>query len=122
MIRNAKAVMEKDIAKDVKKNPKPFWKYAHSKRKTKSRISELKYKLGNEVITSKGDKDKAEVLAEFLSSVFTIEPKEGIPILNHKDITFKCEDIKIKEKEVLDLLLNVNPKKRLDLMEYIQKH
>ena len=34
-----------------------------------------------------------------------------IPILNPKDITFKCEDIKIKEKEVLDLLLNVNPNK-----------
>lgn len=111
MIRKAKAVMEKDIAKDVKKNPKRFWKYANSKRKTKSGISELKYKLGNEVITTKGDKDKAEVLAEFYSSVFPIEQKEGIPILNHKDITFKCEDIKIKEKEVLDLLLNVNPNK-----------
>ena len=68
---------------------------------------ELKYKFGNEIITTKGDKDKAE----FFSSVFTIEPKGGIPILNHKDITFKCEDIKIKEKEVLDLLLNVNPNK-----------
>ena len=63
---------------------------------------ELKYKLGNKIITTKADKDKSEILAEFFSSVFTIEPKEGIPILNHKDITFKCEDIKIKEKEVLD--------------------
>ena len=81
MIRKAKAVMERNIAKDVKNNPERFWKYANSKRKTKSRISELKYKLGNEVITTKGDKDKAEVLAEFFSSVFTIELKEGIPIL-----------------------------------------
>ena len=55
MVRKAKPVMEKDIAKDVKKNPKRFWKYASSKRKTKSEISELKYKLGNEVITTKGD-------------------------------------------------------------------
>ena len=46
MIRKAKAVMEEDIAKDVKNNPKPFWKNANSKRKTKSGISELKYKLG----------------------------------------------------------------------------
>ena len=68
--------MEKDIVKDVQKNPKRFWKYANSKRKTKSVISESKYKLGNK-ITSKGDKDKAEVLAEFFNSVFTIEPKEG---------------------------------------------
>ena len=74
---------------------------------------ELKYKLGNEIITTKGDKGKAEVLAEFFSSAFTTEPKGGIPILNPKDITFKYEDIKIKEKEVLDLLLNVNPNKLL---------
>ena len=86
MIRKAKAVMEKDIAKDVKRNPKRFWKYGNSKRKTKFGISELKYKLGNEVKTTKGDKEKAEVLAECFSSVFTIEQKEGIPILNHKDI------------------------------------
>ena len=79
--------------------------------KKKSGISDVKCKLGNEVITIKRDKDKAEVLAEFFSSVFTIEPKEGILILNHKNITFKCEDIKIKEKEVLDLLINVNPNK-----------
>ena len=32
-------------------------------------------------------------------------------MLNHKDIKFKREDIKVKEKEVLDLLLNVNPTK-----------
>ena len=72
---------------------------------------ELKYKLGNEIITTKEDKDKAEVLAEFFRSVFTTEPNEGIPILNPRDITFKCDDIKIKEKEVFDLLLNVNPNK-----------
>ena len=59
--------------------------------KTKSGKSELKYKLGNEIITTKGDKDKEEVLAEFFSSVFIIKPKGEIPILNPKDITFKCE-------------------------------
>ena len=37
MIRKAKAVMEKDIAKDVKKNPKCFWKYANSKKENKIR-------------------------------------------------------------------------------------
>ena len=66
--------------------------------------------ISNEIITTKGDKDKAEVLAEFFRNVFTIEPKGGIPILNSKDITFKCEDIMIKEKELLDLFLNVNQK------------
>ena len=69
MIRKAKAVMEKDIAPDVKNNSKRFWKYINYKRKTKSRILELKYNLGNEIITTMGDKDKAESLAEFFSSL-----------------------------------------------------
>ena len=74
------------IYKDVKVNPKRFWKYANSKSKTKSGISELKYKQSNEIITTKGDKDKAEIQAEFFSSVFTVEPKGEIPILNPKDV------------------------------------
>ena len=37
MIQKAKAVMEKDIAKDVKKNPKRFWKYAKLKKENKIR-------------------------------------------------------------------------------------
>ena len=41
--------MERDIARDVKKNPKKFWKYANSKRKTKSGISELKTNTENGV-------------------------------------------------------------------------
>ena len=39
--------MERDIAKNVKESPKKFWQYANSKRKTKSGISELKYKNKN---------------------------------------------------------------------------
>ena len=36
--------MGKEIAKNVKSNPKMFWKYANSKRKTNTGISELKFK------------------------------------------------------------------------------
>jgi chromatin remodeling complex protein RSC6 len=57
--------MERDIARDVKKNPKKFWKYANSKRKTKSGISELKTNTENGVKITENDRDKAEVLAEF---------------------------------------------------------
>lgn len=34
--------MEKDIAKNIKSNPKKFWQYANSKRKVKSGIPNLK--------------------------------------------------------------------------------
>ena len=44
LVKKAKQNMEKDIAKNAKTNPKKFWQYVNSKRKTKSGIAELKYK------------------------------------------------------------------------------
>ena len=41
-IRKAKANMEKEIAQNAKSNPKIFWKYANSKRKTNTGISRAK--------------------------------------------------------------------------------
>ena len=33
---------ERDLVKNIKKNPKAFWKYANSKLKTRSKLGELK--------------------------------------------------------------------------------
>ena len=74
-VRKEKAKIEKEIAKNIKSNPKLFWKYANSKRKTNTGISELKFKTEGEERKTKTDKEKAEVLANFCSSVFTIEPR-----------------------------------------------
>ena len=62
-------VREKDIAKSAKSNVKNFWKFINSKRKTKSGISELN-ENGQTAVT---DREKADVLANFFSSVFTTE-------------------------------------------------
>jgi hypothetical protein len=76
LVRKAKANMERKIAKNAKK----FWQYANSKWKTKSGISELKYKKENgEEDKTSTDKKKAEVLANFFSIVFTNEPDGEIP-------------------------------------------
>ena len=54
MVRKAKIQMEKEIAENAKVNPKKFWQYANSKRKTKSGIGELKTTNSNgEVDTAK---------------------------------------------------------------------
>jgi hypothetical protein len=65
-------------------------KYANSKRKTKSGISELKTKTENGVKIIENDRDKTEVLAEFFSSVFTKEPEGKIPNLQPKETKFRC--------------------------------
>jgi altronate dehydratase len=71
-IRKEKAIMEKEIAEMLRATQDFFWKYANSKRKTNTSISELKFKSeeGEERKTTT-DKEKAEVLASFFSSVFT---------------------------------------------------
>jgi hypothetical protein len=37
--------MEKEIAENAKVNPKKFWQYANSKRKTKSGIGEITQRM-----------------------------------------------------------------------------
>ena len=82
-IRKEKAKIEKEIAKHAKSNPKIFWKYANSKRKTNTGISELKFKSEEgEKRKTTTEKEKAEVLASFFSSVFTIEREGDLPLMH----------------------------------------
>ncbi len=82
LTRKSKKHKEKNIAAQVKHNPKMFWSYAQSKMKTKPGIPDLEYQ--GKVATT--DLEKAEVLAEFYSSVFTQEPDTDLPPFAMKDI------------------------------------
>ena len=74
--RAAIRVFEKKIADNCKDNPRSFWKYVGTKTKAKSGISALMTGDG-EMLES--DKDKAELLNKFFSSVFTREDKQNVP-------------------------------------------
>ena len=52
LVQNAKHDFEKEIVKkkNVKHNPKRFWRYVKSKRKIKSFISELKVNIEHDVV------------------------------------------------------------------------
>ena len=74
LTRQSHQKYEKQLAMQVKTNPKKFWSYAGSKTKIRPGIPNLSM-TGNEhddAFTT--DKEKAEVLSAYFSSVFTREP------------------------------------------------
>lgn len=83
--RRAVISHEKLIAKNVKTNPKIFWKYVQSKTKTATSIRNL-YINKEKTKEIKTDKQKAMVLAKFFNSVFTMEHEGGVPNIEVKDI------------------------------------
>ena len=94
-----------NIARNVKENPKLFWKYVQEKLSREAGISEL-YKDDNKTNKTKSDEEKAERLASYFSRVFTNEPEWSMPSLSVREvqvmpvIEFTVEKIKkaIKKK------------------------
>ena len=76
IIKKAKRQYEKDIALKCKDNPKQFWRYVKNKTKSLTSISPLDKGNGDLVVA---DKDKANVLNSFFSSVFTKEDLSDFP-------------------------------------------
>ena len=82
VLKRTRIDYERNIAKQSKENPKMFWKYVQEKMKVNTGISALKDNYGHFAVS---DKDKAEVLNNFFTSVFTKENKDSIP-----DMTEGC--------------------------------
>ena len=74
-IRIEKHDYEKNICLNVKDKPKVFWSYIKSKSKIRDKICDLMQEDGE--LTS-NNKEKAEVLNKFFSSVFTRENTENV--------------------------------------------
>lgn len=66
-IRQAKARLELNLAARVKGNEKLFYKYFNSKRRTRENLHSLLDEAGN--VTTE-DKEKADVLNVFFTSIF----------------------------------------------------
>ena len=106
--RKAVKLKEKDIAMSAKENPKKFGSYIKSKSKTKTSIADL-YTNESKTTLTDSDEAKANVLGNFFSSVFTIEPDDLLPELNLKDVPVINEieiNLDIVKKKLDALLIN----------------
>ena len=108
-------MLEKNIAKESKSNPKRFWKYTQSKLKTRANVPDLQVP-GTETSPkfTTPDTEKAEVLLQYFSSVFTVEqPNENMPLFQKRVFEKEIDSIDISEdmvrKKLLKLKINKSP-------------
>lgn len=109
LTRKAVKSKEKEIASEIKENPKKFWSYVNSKTKTRTGISDLVMNNDNntETLTS-NDKEKADTLSAFFSSVFTVESNDNYPNLDDPDIEHTMPALIITEEMVQKRLHELN--------------
>ena len=110
LIKKCRKNYEREIGKESKKNPKKFWKYIKDKIKTNIGIGTLKRKDGS---LADNDKDKAETLNDFFSSVFTREDPSSVPILlecSRSNEVSIC-DVRVTTQAVINKLKELNPNK-----------
>lgn len=99
---------EESLAKEAKNNPKLFYQYVSTKIKPKESVSNLVKDDGS--ITS-SDKEKAEVLNNFFSSVFTQEENdEKLPDFKYGNAS-QLDTVNITEEKMKKALKNLNVNK-----------
>lgn len=99
---------EKDLSKQAKQNPKVIWSYVKSKLKTRVGIGDLHTDPENtKSPKTSSDEEKANILANFFSSVFTNEPDGDIPKLPSKNLKSQMPKLSITTKTITSLLGNL---------------
>ena len=79
LTRNLRKQFERQIANNVKENPKAFWNYARNRMKTRPALGNIEG-IDGKLYTS--DIDKSNALNNFFSSVFTNEDPSTAPTFN----------------------------------------
>ena len=101
---------EKRIASKVKVNPKLFWNYVNDKLKSRQPVSDLRKENG-ELTTN--DEEKAQVLNDFFSSVFTREDQTNIPEPTQREVPKPLTKVNFTaaniEKRLLKLKTSKSP-------------
>lgn len=101
---------ENKIVKNIKTNPKIFYKYLNSKRKVKESVSALKDKNNR---FTESPKDTANLLADFFSSTFVKEPFGPLEEEFYKNGEEVISDLEITVPVVKKILQKLNPSKSM---------
>ena len=110
MLRKAKRSYEKGISVQCKTNPKGFWAYVRSKMETRSGIAPLLENPKDPDSLKFDDLDKANILQDQFSSVFTRESTTNVPFLPKRTAAM-INNIHVTEELVLKLLQALNVSK-----------
>ena len=93
---------EESIAKQVKLNPKKFWKYVNSIAKSRKGIPSIMYQLNGVDVLAETDQEKAGVLNNYFNTVFStrVSGDDKACTLPIHDYNCKMSAIKIDEENV----------------------
>ena len=108
LTRQLRTAFEKRLAAESKDKPKQFWKYVHSKLKTRARIPTLNNPNGT---FSVSNKEKAESLNSFFSSIFVDEDLANMPEITYSFTGDSLHTLHVTEEFVLSKLNNLDPGK-----------
>ena len=104
-INKAKFDYEQKITTEIKSNPKQFWKYINAKSNRKRDLVDLVDEAGN-LVTD--EKDKAELLNNYFSSVYTKEDVSNIPNIENRANEQSIESTEITQDIVNKQLAKLN--------------
>jgi len=105
MVNKLKKKYEKGLSQKAKENPKAIWSYIKSKSKTREGIGDLHVDPEDiKSIKTEDNKEKANILSEYFSSVFTKEPEGDVPVPNDIMVKQDMPAITVTENMVLKFL------------------
>ena len=100
-VRRARMMFERKLARNLKTDVKTFWRYVNNGMKVRVPVGDLEREDGTVATT---DTEKAEVLNQFFTSVFTIEDMENLPTMEERHGGNILPELEITMHEVMDKL------------------
>ena len=105
MVNKLKKKYEKGLSQKAKENPKAICSYIKSKSKTREGIGDLHVDPEDiKSIKTEDNKEKANILSEYFSSVFTKEPEGDVPVPNDIMVKQDMPAITVTENMVFKFL------------------